>query len=60
MAWSGKLLKGFSGPIVEQMEKAGHAPADAFSLFYLGCGLIGIPAILLSLVLMARKPAPAA
>lgn len=61
MAWSGKLLKGFSGPILERVEAAGHTPLDAFRLFYLGVGLVGLPAIALCIVLMLRKPAePAA
>ena len=59
MAWSGKLLKGFSGPILERTEAAGHTPLDAFRLFYLGVGVIGLPAILLCLVLMMRKPTEA-
>jgi MFS transporter, PAT family, beta-lactamase induction signal transducer AmpG len=54
-AWAGKILKGFSGAVVD-----GLAPhfglMNAYALFFVGCGAIGIPALLLFL-LLARKQA---
>jgi MFS transporter, PAT family, beta-lactamase induction signal transducer AmpG len=49
-AWAGKILKGFSGTAVEGM--AGHVGLmNAYALFFIGCGLIGIPALMLFAVL---------
>jgi MFS transporter, PAT family, beta-lactamase induction signal transducer AmpG len=50
MAWSGKLLKGFSGTIVDGLQAQGRSDLEAYGVFYLGCGLIGIPAILLTIL----------
>jgi PAT family beta-lactamase induction signal transducer AmpG len=50
MAWSGKILKGFSGDIVERLQ-VGHTELQAFATFYLLAAAIGIPALVLSLVL---------
>jgi len=45
-AWAGKILKGFSGTAVEGL--ASHfGLMPAYALFFLGCGAIGIPALLL-------------
>jgi MFS transporter, PAT family, beta-lactamase induction signal transducer AmpG len=56
----GKVLKGFSGVVVEQLE-VGRTLLDAYALFFLGTALSGIPALLLCLLLVMRKPtAPAA
>ena len=54
MAWSGKFLKGFSGEIVDRIQAAGNSEIDAYGLFYLGCGAIGVPAIVLCIVLVLR------
>jgi PAT family beta-lactamase induction signal transducer AmpG len=51
MAWSGKILKGFSGEIVEALQAGGRTLLQAYSTFYLGSAAIGIPAVLLCLVL---------
>lgn len=49
-AWAGKVLKGFSGTAVETM--AGHVGLmDAYALFFIGCGLIGVPALVLFAIL---------
>jgi PAT family beta-lactamase induction signal transducer AmpG len=56
LAWSGKILKGFSGVMVESLQH-GRTLLDAYGLFYLLAGAIGAPAILLCLILAAR-PAP--
>lgn len=55
----GKLLMGFSGTVVEGL--AAHVGLmAAYALFFIGAGLIGIPAILLFLWLAAqRRPRPA-
>jgi PAT family beta-lactamase induction signal transducer AmpG len=54
----GKVLKGFSGVVVEQLE-VGRTLLEAYALFFLGTALAGIPALLLCLALVARKPANA-
>jgi PAT family beta-lactamase induction signal transducer AmpG len=48
LTWSGKTLKGFSGVIVDQLQQ-GRTLLEAYALFYLLCGVIGLPAILLCL-----------
>jgi MFS transporter, PAT family, beta-lactamase induction signal transducer AmpG len=55
----GKVLKGFSGVVVEQLE-VGRTLLEAYALFFLGTALAGIPALLLCLLLIARKPVAAA
>jgi PAT family beta-lactamase induction signal transducer AmpG len=55
LAFTGKFLKGFSGEIVEALQK--HlSPLVAFADFYLLSAALGIPAIVLCLIL-ARRPA---
>jgi len=58
----GKFLKGFSGTVVEGIQASGQTLMHAYSLFFLGAGLIGIPAILLCIWLANIRPttAPAA
>ena len=49
-AWAGKILKGFSGEVVEALSS--HVGLmNAYALFFLGCGAIGIPAMILFAVL---------
>jgi PAT family beta-lactamase induction signal transducer AmpG len=45
-AWAGKLLKGFSGSAVEALS-AHYGAMDAYALFFIGCGLIGVPSLIL-------------
>jgi PAT family beta-lactamase induction signal transducer AmpG len=45
-AWMGKILKGFSGATVENLS-INHGLVHAYGIFFIGCGLIGIPAIIL-------------
>jgi PAT family beta-lactamase induction signal transducer AmpG len=53
-AWAGKLLKGFSGLAVESMTP--HVGLmNAYALFFIGCGLIGVPALLLFAFLARRS-----
>jgi len=65
-AMLGKFLKGFSGAIVEGLQASGHPLPQAYAIFFVGAGLVGVPALLLFLLLAAlhrRRPpevAPAA
>src|SRR6187549_3985853 len=55
----GKFAKGFSGVIVERLA-AGRTLMDGYALFFIGCGLLGAPALVLCLVLARatrRQPA---
>ncbi len=54
-AFLGKLTKGLSGVAVEALE-TGRNLLDAYALFFLGTALIGLPAFLLCLVLVRRRP----
>ena len=49
-AWIGKVVKGFSGVMVESLA-ASHGLMMAYAIFFIGCGLVGLPALLLCLVL---------
>jgi PAT family beta-lactamase induction signal transducer AmpG len=55
-AWAGKILKGFSGALVESLS-ASHGLLGAYAIFFVGAGLIGVPAILLFVLLNARQRA---
>jgi PAT family beta-lactamase induction signal transducer AmpG len=46
----GKFAKGFSGVMVERLA-VGRPLLDAYALFFIGAGLLGIPALILCLVL---------
>ena len=52
----GKVLKGLSGVAVEHLE-VGRSLLEAYSLFFAGTALIGLPALVLCLLLAFRKPA---
>ena len=57
----GKVLKGFSGVAVEQLQAA-HGQTGGYALFFLGTALAGVPALLLCLWLSRRlraQPSPA-
>ena len=61
-AWLGKILKGFSGAIVESLS-ATHGLIHAYGIFFIACGLTGVPAVLLFAALgywHKRKQAAAA
>src|SRR6266550_107266 len=58
----GKFTKGFSGVMVEHFA-AGRTLLDGYALFFITCGLLGVPALVLCLVLArathrARAPQP--
>ena len=55
-AWAGKILKGFSGAAVEAMTNQ-VGLMNAYALFFIGCGAIGVPAMIL-FALLARRAAP--
>ena len=46
----GKFVKGFSGVMVEQLA-AGRTLLDGYALFFITCGLLGLPALVLCIVL---------
>ena len=52
------MFKGLSGVAVEQLE-TGRTLLEAYSLFFVGTALVGIPAVLLCVVLVRRRPVPA-
>src|SRR6267154_2292358 len=62
-AWLGKILKGFSGAAVENLS-ATHGLTHAYGIFFIACGLTGVPAVLLFAALgywhRRKQPAPAA
>lgn len=49
-AWLGKILKGFSGAEVESLS-ATHGLIHGYGIFFIACGLTGVPAVLLFAVL---------
>ena len=54
----GKISKGFSGVIVEQLA-SGRTLLDGYALFFIGAGLLGIPALVLCLFLArVTRPQP--
>ena len=53
--WAGKILKGFSGAVIDGL-KASHGLMGAYEIFFIGAGAIGLPAILLFMVLAAYGP----
>ena len=49
-AYVGKFAKGFSGVIVERLA-VGRTLLEGYALFFIGAGLVGIPALVLCLFL---------
>jgi PAT family beta-lactamase induction signal transducer AmpG len=62
-AWLGKILKGFSGTAVESLS-ASRGLIHAYGIFFIACGLTGVPAVLLFAALgywhKRKQPASAA
>lgn len=54
-AYLGKILKGFSGATVEHLAHT-RPLLDAYALFFVGAGAIGLPALVLCVVLMRVQP----
>ena len=48
--WVGKIAKGFSGAIVEGLT-ATHGLMGAYTIFFIGAGAVGLPALVLCLLL---------
>jgi PAT family beta-lactamase induction signal transducer AmpG len=57
--WVGKIAKGFSGSIVEALSH-GRTLMDAYAIYFLGCGLTGVLALVLCLLLIRMQPQPPA
>ena len=57
-ALGGKFLKGFSGLVVDGLTPH-FGLMNAYALFFIGCGLIGVPSLLLFAFLGHRQPVPA-
>jgi MFS transporter, PAT family, beta-lactamase induction signal transducer AmpG len=61
-AWLGKILKGFSGAAVESLSHT-HGLIHAYGIFFVVCGLTGVPGVLLFAALgywhKRKQPAPA-
>jgi PAT family beta-lactamase induction signal transducer AmpG len=57
-ALGGKFLKGFSGQAVDAMTPH-FGLMNAYALFFIGCGLIGVPSLLLFAFLDHQKRVPA-
>ena len=49
-AYVGKFAKGFSGVMVESLA-SGRTLLHGYALFFIGCGLLGIPALVLCVIL---------
>jgi PAT family beta-lactamase induction signal transducer AmpG len=45
-SWLGKIMKGFSGAAVESLSVS-HGLVHAYGIFFIGSGLIGVPAVIL-------------
>jgi len=56
-AYLGKFLKGLSGAVVEYLSGHGHTLMEAYGMFFIGAGAIGVPALILCIVL-ARLQKP--
>jgi Major Facilitator Superfamily. len=54
----GKFLKGFSGLAVQSLE-VDYGLMNGYAIFFIAAGFIGVPAILLFLILAAKRPAGA-
>ncbi len=56
-AYLGKILKGPSGAVVDYLSQHGHSLMDAYGMFFMGAGAVGIPGLVLCIVL-AKLQAP--
>ena len=55
--WIGKIVKGFSGVVVESLTPT-YGLMGAYGVFFLGAGAIGLPALGLCVILAMRAPRP--
>ncbi len=54
-AYLGKILKGFSGEVVDTLSH-GNSLMDAYAIFFAGAAAIGLPALILCLFLVRAQP----
>jgi PAT family beta-lactamase induction signal transducer AmpG len=57
--WVGKILKGFSGVAVETLSH-GRTLMEGYGLYFIGCGLTGVLALVICLLLIRIQPQPPA
>jgi MFS transporter, PAT family, beta-lactamase induction signal transducer AmpG len=57
-ALGGKFLKGFSGLVVDGLTPH-FGLMNAYALFFIGCGIIGVPSLVLFALLNRKNPVPA-
>jgi PAT family beta-lactamase induction signal transducer AmpG len=57
-ALGGKFLKGFSGMVVDGLTPH-FGLMNAYALFFIGCGVIGVPSLVLFALLDRKKPVSA-
>ena len=50
----GKFLKGFSGAVVDGFQASGRTLMESYAMFYIGAGLIALPALVLCVIILAR------
>jgi PAT family beta-lactamase induction signal transducer AmpG len=48
---AGKFLKGFSGLVVDSLNAHGFSPMQSYALFFLGAGVMAVPALVLCALL---------
>jgi len=48
---AGKFLKGFSGLVVDSLNAHGFSPMQSYALFFVGAGVMALPALLLCILL---------
>lgn len=53
-ALPGKVLKGYTGMVIESLE-TGRPLLEAYAIFFAGTALVGIPAVILCVVLMRQQ-----
>ena len=53
----GKFAKGFSGVMVESLA-SGRTLLDGYALFFIGAGLLGVPALVLCAILARVQRSP--
>jgi PAT family beta-lactamase induction signal transducer AmpG len=53
-AWAGKILKGFSGVVVEGLT-AKLGLMSAYAVFFIGCGAVALPSLVLFSVLERHR-----
>ncbi len=52
--WIGKVLKGFSGLVVDNLA-ASFGQMHAYAIYFIGCGALGLPALILCLLIAGTQ-----